>query len=194
MPAVWHEFAVLDHGAVRKRPDGRFRPGNVHAPLSAVVPDVLRQVELSVDRATREAIMAEANRKVRLGPLAALQVLSEYAATSAGRALVAAMGGGFIGDAALGLCLDSRVTPDQQSSRVAVLTEADPGPDFHNAGGAGGRVWWRSVCGMGAVSAMRVPLPEVTDDAECGPSGWSGSPGPCGIRSQNGACVQSWKR
>ena len=33
-------IAVLDHGAVRKRPDGRFRPGNVHAPLSAVVPDV----------------------------------------------------------------------------------------------------------------------------------------------------------
>ena len=123
--AVGHEFAVLDHGAVRKRPDGRFRPGNVHAPLSAVVPDVLRQVELSVDRATREAIMAEATRKVRLGPLAALRVLSEYAATSAGRALVAAMGGGFIGDAALGLYLDSRVTPDQQSSRVAVLTEAD---------------------------------------------------------------------
>jgi hypothetical protein len=122
--AVGHDFAVLDDGAVRKRPDGRFRPSNVDVPLSAVVPDILRQVELSLDRSTREAIMAEAHRRVRMGPLAALQALTEYAATGAGRALLAAMGGGFVADSALGLYLDSRVSPDHQR-RVAAVTVAD---------------------------------------------------------------------
>ena len=43
-------------------------------------------------------------------------------------------------------------------------------------GGTGGRVWWRSVCGMGALSAMRVPLPEVTDALNVGRTDGAVSP------------------
>ena len=123
--AVGHDFAVLDGGEVRKRPDGRFRPANVDVPLSAVVPDVLRQVELSLDTATREEILAEAHRRLRMGPLEALQSLAAFAGRRAGRALLAAMGGGVLTDSALALFLDSRVAPEPaQARRLAELDAA----------------------------------------------------------------------
>jgi hypothetical protein len=123
--AVGHDFAVLDGGAVRKRPDGRFRPALVDVPLSAVIPDVLQQVELALDNATREAVLTEARRRLRMGPLEALQSLTTFAGERAGRALMAAMGGGLLADSAFALFLDSRVAPEPAlAGRLAELDHA----------------------------------------------------------------------
>jgi hypothetical protein len=124
--AVGHDFAVLQEGQVLKKPDGQFRPSNVDLPLSAVVPDILRQVELSLDRATREAIVAEAHRRTRMGPLEALQALSLFAAQTASRVLVSAVGAGIPGDAALTLFMDTQSLPGyDRDARIAQLDEAD---------------------------------------------------------------------
>jgi hypothetical protein len=123
--AVGHDFAVLHDGKVRKKPHGHFEPINVEAALSAVVPDILRQVELSLDHATRQAIMAETQRRMRMGPREAVRSLSTFVAERAGRALLAAMGGGVLGDAGLALFLDSRTQPVDHTARLTKLTEAD---------------------------------------------------------------------
>lgn len=123
--AVGHDFAVLDGGAVRKRPDGRFRPALVDVPLSAVIPDVLQQVDLALDNATRQAVLAEARRRLRMGPMEALQSLTAFAGERAGRALVAALGGGLLVDSAFALFLDSRVAPEPAlAGRLAELDGA----------------------------------------------------------------------
>lgn len=122
--AVGHDFAVLDGGTVRKRPDGRFQPANVELVLSAVVPDVLQQVELAVDVRTRQAIMAEAQRRLRVGPAEALRTLTAFVAERATKA-VAATAGGFTA-AGLALLLESRAEPDPgYQERLSALDEAD---------------------------------------------------------------------
>lgn len=122
--AVGHDFAVLDGGTVRKKPDGRFQPANVELVLSAVVPDVLHQVELSVDVHTRQTIMAEAQRRTRMGPAEALRTLGAFMADRAGK-VVAATAGGVTG-AGLALLLESRAEPDPgYEERLAALGEAD---------------------------------------------------------------------
>jgi hypothetical protein len=123
--AVGHDFAVLDHGEVRKKPDGRFEPANVELALSAVVPDIIRQIELSLDRSTREAVLAEARRQVRMGPREALLSLSSFVAARAGRVLMAAAGGGLVAEAGLTLFFDSQVDPEDRSDRLARLSAAD---------------------------------------------------------------------
>jgi hypothetical protein len=123
--AVGHDFAVLHDGQVRKKPQGHFEPINVEAALSAVVPDILRQVELSLDHATRQAIMAETQRRLRMGPREAVRSLSTFVAERAGRALMAALGGGVLGDAGMALFLDSRTQPVDHTTRLAKLSEAD---------------------------------------------------------------------
>lgn len=123
--AVGHDFAVLDDGQVRKKPHGNFEPINVEAALSAVVPDILRQIELSLDHATRQAIMAETQRRMRMGPREAVRSLSTFVAERAGRALLAALGGGVLGDAGMALFLDSRTQPVDHTARLAALSDAD---------------------------------------------------------------------
>ncbi|HEY0637178.1 MAG TPA: hypothetical protein VGD67_05990 [Pseudonocardiaceae bacterium] len=122
--AVGHDFAVLDAGEVRKRPHGMLRPSNVDVPLSAVVPDALQQLEFALDHATREAVVAEARRRLRMRPLEAVQTLGEFVAQHAGKLLVNALGGGLVTSSVLGLYADAQVAagPDP---RHAVLTEAD---------------------------------------------------------------------
>jgi len=123
--AVGHDFAVLDGGEVHKKPDGRFHPSNVDVPLSAVVPDILRQIELSLDRTAREAILAEAQRRLRMGPLEALHTLSTFAAQKAGKVLLAAAGGAIIADSALTLFMDAQATATDGGRRFAELDAAD---------------------------------------------------------------------
>jgi len=123
--AVGHDFAELNDGQVRKKPHGHFEPINVEAALSAVVPDILRQIELSLDHATRQAIMAETQRRMRMGPREAVRSLTAFVAERAGRALLAALGGGVLGDVGMALFLDSRTPPVDHTARLAALSEAD---------------------------------------------------------------------
>ncbi|XVS68046.1 TRAFAC clade GTPase domain-containing protein [Actinosynnema sp. CA-299493] len=124
--AVGHDFAFLDHGVIRKKPDGRFQPANVEVALSAVVPDVLLRVELSLDTATRRAIMAEAQRRTAMGPAEALRTLGAFLAQRVGKALVSSIDGGMISGAALALFLESRTEPQPGvDRRGAALGDAD---------------------------------------------------------------------
>lgn len=130
--AVGHEFAFLDQGLVRKRPDGRFQPANVEVALSAVVPDVLRQVELSLDLTTRQAILAEAQRRTRMGPAEALRTLGTFVGERAGRMLLSSVGGGLLTEAGLALFVDTRAQPDpDHRRRLAALSEADRRAEEH---------------------------------------------------------------
>ncbi|TWP50767.1 hypothetical protein FKR81_19385 [Lentzea tibetensis] len=124
--AVGHDFAVLDGSVIRKKPDGRFQPANVELALSAVVPDILHQVELSLDAHTRQVIMAEAQRRTKMGPAEALRTLSVFVAERAGRILAGAVGGGLITHAGLTLLLETRTPPGpEHAQRLAALSEAD---------------------------------------------------------------------
>ena len=124
--AVGHDFAVLKDGEVRKLPEGRYEPANVEAVLSSVVPDILRQVELSLDRETRARMLAEAQRRTAMGPREAVLALSRFVAERAGRAVVAAMGGGVLGEAGMALFLDSRARPDNgYAMAMSGLSAAD---------------------------------------------------------------------
>lgn len=124
--AVGHDFAVFDDGEVRKKPNGRFAPRNVDVPLSSVVPDVLRQVELALDRETRAAVMAEAQRRSRMAPAEALYSLSRFVAAQAGHAVLSVVGAGWLGDAGMSLFVDSYAGPSYENAqRMAALSAAD---------------------------------------------------------------------
>jgi hypothetical protein len=123
--AVGHGFAEFRDGMVHKLPEGRFEPVNVDAALSVVVPDILRQTELSLDRATREALLSAAQRRMRMGTAEAVQTLAIYVASKAGRVLVSALGAGMLAESGLALLLDSRTDPAEAATRSARLSEAD---------------------------------------------------------------------
>lgn len=55
--AVGTDFVELEaNGKVVKRPDGRLRPTNVEVPLCAVLPDLFKQVEGSLDQSLRREL------------------------------------------------------------------------------------------------------------------------------------------
>lgn len=124
--ALGHDFAVLDGERIRKKPHGRFQPRNVDLPLSAVIPDVLQQVDLSLDQATRAAVVTEAQRRVRLGPAEAIRSLGVFVATQAGQTVLSAVGAGWL-TAGVSLFVDSYAPPPafDTAQRLAALSEAD---------------------------------------------------------------------
>ncbi|MGV9362206.1 hypothetical protein [Amycolatopsis sp. NPDC003731] len=126
--AVGHDFAVFSDGMVRKKPDGHFRPGNVEAALSVVVPDILRQTELALDRATRAELLEAAQRRLRMGPAEALRTLGGYLTAHAARVLASAVGAGLVAESSLMLLLDTlrpHDDPAERGARMARLGEAD---------------------------------------------------------------------
>lgn len=124
--AVGHDFAVLRGEIVHKKPGGEFQPSHVDVPLSAVVPDVLQQVEMALDRGTREAVVAAARRRAGMRPGEALLSVAALAAQQTGKMLLASMGGGWLGNAGLGLLLDSYTLPKQfDQRRVAAMDDAE---------------------------------------------------------------------
>ncbi|MBE8516790.1 hypothetical protein ILP97_04535 [Amycolatopsis sp. H6(2020)] len=126
--AVGHDFAVFSGGTVRKKPDGQFRPGNVEAALSVVVPDILRQTELALDRATRAELLAAAQRRMRMGPAEALRTLGSYVTAQAARVLASAIGAGLVAESGLTLLFDTMHSQDDaagRGARMARLGEAD---------------------------------------------------------------------
>jgi hypothetical protein len=122
--AVGHDFAVFDGKEVRKKPNGRFLPRNVDLPLSAVIPDVLQQVDMSLDQATRAAVVAEAQRRLRMGPAEALRSLSVFVAQLAGRTALSFAGAGWLVDG-MSLLMDSYPATGNTDQRRAALSEAD---------------------------------------------------------------------
>lgn len=124
--AVGHDFAYLDgSGTVRKKPGGTLQPQNVDLPLASVVPDVLHQIELSLDAGTRQAIMREARRHTDVGPLEALTTLATFIVRVTGRTL-ASGAVGLLADAGLALLLDQPQRPDHRVGRLAAAeTRAD---------------------------------------------------------------------
>jgi hypothetical protein len=64
--AVGSSFAQLNaDGKVVKRSDGELRPSNVEVPLCAVLPDLFKQVEMSLDDSVRRGINADMLRRLR---------------------------------------------------------------------------------------------------------------------------------
>lgn len=115
--AVGHDFAVLQGNEVHKRPHGHFQPDRVELPLCAVVPDVLRQVELTIDRTTREQLLGLAAKQSAVSPAVALEVLARFVAQRAGRALISAAGGGLLAELA--------VFPQPRAGDAHALSAAD---------------------------------------------------------------------
>jgi hypothetical protein len=114
--AVGPEFATIDgSGAIVKRPEGQVHPTHVDVPLSAVVPDIFEQVENALDDRMRQAVANEARRQSRLSPAEALANAGIFVSQAAGRIVLTAFGGAtgaaIMGQAAVGLFLDSHVEP-----------------------------------------------------------------------------------
>ncbi|HEY3748613.1 MAG TPA: hypothetical protein VGL80_05410 [Pseudonocardiaceae bacterium] len=121
--AVGHDFAQLRDDSVQKKPGGKLRPVNVDLPLSGVVPDVLLQLELSLDRATRATIMAEARKRAGMRPAEAAATLGAVVAQVAGRTLAAVVGPAAIGlfvEAGMSLLMDLRDRRDPQQGSAAL--------------------------------------------------------------------------
>jgi hypothetical protein len=91
--AVGPSFVELDRGKVIKRADGELRPTNVEVPLCAVLPDLFKQVELSLDQSVRRGINTDMLRQLRTdaGALAG-SVLARPAGTALRVFLQAALG------------------------------------------------------------------------------------------------------
>lgn len=99
--AVGRGFAELrNDGSVVKRLGGTVRPMNVEVPLCAVVPDLFRQVERSIDETTRRELDVSLRRSM---PVQSVDVLSGFATFlngstgSALRAVLTSMMPGVIG-------------------------------------------------------------------------------------------------
>jgi hypothetical protein len=62
--AVGPDFAQMAaDGRILKLPNGELHPTNVEVPLTAILPDLFRQVELSLDPATRRQLAADARSR-----------------------------------------------------------------------------------------------------------------------------------
>lgn len=83
--AVGPEFVRLDEqGKVVKRPGATPSPTNLEVPLSAVVPDLFRQAEASLDEATRRAIDARVRTDMRLTPAESMAMAAKLLSAPAG--------------------------------------------------------------------------------------------------------------
>jgi hypothetical protein len=68
--AVGDDFVQLDaSGKVVKRADGQMRPTNVEVPLCAVLPDLFRQVEGSLDESVRKELDRALWKEMSIGQL-----------------------------------------------------------------------------------------------------------------------------
>jgi len=76
--AVGPDFAQMDHADhMLKRPEGEVKPTNIEVPLTAILPDVFSQVELSLDASFRKPRNESERRAVILGNLRA-GMISEF--------------------------------------------------------------------------------------------------------------------
>ena len=91
--AVGSDFVELDdEGKVAKRSDGELHPTNVDVPLCAVLPDLFKQIERSLDDAARKKIQAELKRTLRRDMRSIAMGLISLPATAIARAALPGYG------------------------------------------------------------------------------------------------------
>jgi len=148
--AVGHDFAEYRDGAVRKNPAAGSCRSNVEAALSVVVPDILRQTEMSLATRRRAELLARGAAAGADGPGEALR--DARARTSRGRPrgfLLSSVGAGLVAESGLSLAARHArprgYDPAEHSARLARLGEADrraeessrPGDGLRRAATAG---------------------------------------------------------
>lgn len=99
--AVGREFAHIVDGTVSKRRGGILRPYNVDAPFSAVLPDLFKQVEATLDTGALNGLREEGRKALRAHRLDAIAVALARPAVVAARGLLTA---------AYGLTFSERLT------------------------------------------------------------------------------------
>ncbi|WP_328330689.1 caspase family protein [Kribbella sp. NBC_00382] len=105
--AVGPHFAQMDQqGHVLKLPGGEVEPANVEVPLTAILPDLFRQVESSLDPATRRRLTEEARARRAQAGGASLDRLLAVPAGAALRQRLHEVVGGSSGKEVMGMFLD----------------------------------------------------------------------------------------
>jgi hypothetical protein len=88
--AVGSGFAEIVDGAVSKRPGATVRPYNVEAPFSAVLPDLFKQVEATLDTGALQALREEGRKALRAHRLDVVAAALARPAVLAAQRLLAA--------------------------------------------------------------------------------------------------------
>ncbi|GAA0949947.1 hypothetical protein GCM10009554_49160 [Kribbella koreensis] len=105
--AVGPHFAQMDQqGHVLKLPGGEVEPANVEVPLTAILPDLFRQVESSLDATTRRRLTEEARARRAQAGNASLDGLMSVPAGAALRQRLQDVVGGSSGKEVMGMFLD----------------------------------------------------------------------------------------
>jgi len=116
--AIGPDFAQMDaDGRILKLPNGELHPANVEVPLTAILPDLFRQVEQSLDPATRRQLAADA--RSRLEPRFSMTAfLNLPAGATLGRRLQDVVGGS-AGREVVGMFLDWMTGMPTDEARAA---------------------------------------------------------------------------
>jgi hypothetical protein len=88
--AVGRDFAQIVDGRVSKRQGGILRPYNVEAPFSAVLPDLFKQVEATLDTGALNGLREEGRKALRAHRLDAIALALARPAVVAAQALLTA--------------------------------------------------------------------------------------------------------
>jgi hypothetical protein len=120
--AVGSTFVEIDKsGQVVKRPDGRVRATNVDVPLCAVLPDLFRQVQMSLDDSVRQKLRSEIRDRLGVGAGEFGAALTSFLRRPTGAALRSVMGsvvGKEFGSDALALFVHWAGYPFDRSGRA----------------------------------------------------------------------------
>ncbi len=116
--AVGPDFAQMDRdGRILKLPNGQVHPTNVGVPLTAILPDLFRQVELSLDPATRRQLAADA--RSRQEPRFSMGAFLNLPAGAALRRRLQEVVGGSAGREVAGMFLDWLAGASVEEARAA---------------------------------------------------------------------------
>ncbi|MGB6162252.1 MAG: caspase family protein [Pseudonocardiaceae bacterium] len=121
--AVGANFVEIDKsGHVVKRPDGQVRATNVEVPVCAVLPDLFRQVQMSLDDSARKNLNSEIRGRLRVGAGEFSAALASFLRRPTGAALRSVMQsvvGKEFGNDAITLFVDWAGRPFDERGRVA---------------------------------------------------------------------------
>jgi hypothetical protein len=109
--AVGHDFARIVDGTVSKREGATVRPYNIEAPFSAVLPDLFKQVEATLDAGALNGLREEGRKALRAHRLDAVAATLARPAVLAAQRLLAAAYGVTFGDRITSAYLQWMVAP-----------------------------------------------------------------------------------
>lgn len=120
--AVGPSFVEIDdNGQVVKRPNGRVRATNIDVPVCAVLPDLFRHVQMSLDDSIRKSLNSEIRHRLRAGAGEFGAALASFLKRPTGAALRSVMGsvaGKEFGNDAIALFVDWASRPFEDSGLV----------------------------------------------------------------------------